>query len=190
MTNIFIIKRRALLGALSIALLAGTGCSSVDQPTGSGKGYTSARFVNTAAEKYTGSAIEDSPEVAAAVMQSIEANFRTNGFSFGHKGSQLAVAFMLIRQDLVTTAANSDYFGSGRDAGEILEEAHRRGVIKSQRFEDFEAGAIVIDILDTNTNQLIYRNFAKRDIDPSATPAQRKHRINTAVTTALAKFFR
>ena len=128
--------------------------------------------------------------VAAAVKDSIAANFKANGFSFGQKGSQLAVAFMLIRQDLVTTAGNSDYFGSGRDAGEILEEAHKRGVIKNDRFEDFEAGAIVIDILDLKTNKLIYRDFAKRDIDSSATPTQRKQRINAAVTAALAKFFR
>lgn len=159
-------------------------------PGGSSKGYSSARFVEAASKKITSEAIEDSPEIAAAVRASIEANFKSNGFSFGNQGSQLVVAFMLIRQDLVTTAANSDYFGAGRDASEIFDEAHRRGVIKNTRFEEFEAGAIVVDILDAKSNKLIYRDFAKRDIDASATAAQRKQRINTAVTTALAKFFR
>ncbi|MDG2123974.1 MAG: DUF4136 domain-containing protein [Verrucomicrobiales bacterium] len=181
--------RRALLAALSLAILLG-GCNSIDMPSGSSKGYSSARLVNPAGAKYVGEAIEDTPEVADAVRAAIEANFNANGFSFGSSDSQLVVAFMLIRQDLVTTATNSDYFGVGRDADEILEEAHKRGVIDSQRFESFEAGAIVIDVLDAKSNKLIYRDFAKRDIDPSATAGQRKQRINQAVASALAKFFR
>ena len=59
-----------------------------------------------------------------------------------------------------------------------------------KRPDEFEAGAIVIDILDAKDNQLIYRHFAKRDLLEGADTATRNARINEAVAEALEPFFR
>ena len=165
-------------------------CSTIDQPDGSSKGYLAARFAVTPNSSPSGPGLEDSPEVNGVIQEAIGKQFQSHGISFGSSETQLIVAYMLIRQDNVSTTMNNDYFGYGRDSIAILDEAHERGVIKNKRPDEFEAGAIVIDILDAKDNQLIYRHFAKRDLLEGADTATRNARINEAVAEALEPFFR
>ena len=85
---------------------------------------------------------------------------------------------------------NTDHFGYGRDAIKILEKAHDRGVVENKSPDEFEAGAVVIDLLDARTNELVYRSFAKRDIIEGISDSDRERRIGEAVAEALAPFFR
>jgi hypothetical protein len=166
-------------------------CStSVELPEGSSKGYRSARLVKAGAGAPASSELEDSVAVNRSVQAAITAEFERNGLSMGSANADLVVAHMLVRQDNAMTTMNSDYFGYGRDAMAIMDEAHKRGVLKSTRPDAFEAGAIVIDILDAKTNKLIFRNLAKRDLLQNADPATRRNRIHQAVAEALAPFFK
>ena len=174
---------------LSLVAALGCSCSTVDTPSGTDRGYSSARFAKTGGT-ITPQGIEDTPEVNQAVQGAIAAEFGKNGIVFGAPDSDLLVAYMLIRQTATTTTMNSDYFGYGRDPDQILIEAHTRGVIKNKSPDQFEAGAIVIDVLDARSNKLKFRNFAKRDLMEEITPEARKQRITSAVSEALAPFFR
>ncbi len=165
-----------------------SGCSSIDMPQGSSEGYSTARFVKTSYATQTGD-LEDSPEVHQAIQGAIKSQFGVHGIAFGQPTAQLIVTYMLIRQSNVSTTINRDYFGQGRDASEIMDEAHRRGVIENKRPDEFDAGAIVIDILDASTNELVFRNFATGDVMENLDPAARQVRVNTIVREILEPFF-
>lgn len=54
----------------------------------------------------------------------------------------------------------------------------------------FEQGALIIDIIDKNTGDLIYRDFAKREILTYLNVDERNARVKSAVNEALAAFFK
>ena len=181
---------RAICASLiALVILSGCGSTKVDLPQGKSKGYQSARLVQTgppsSAEGFEGAAAAN-----AMVQNAIRSNFEANGLSFGDQNADLIVAYLIILQNPASTAMDADYFGYGRDSDAILEEAHERGVIENKRPDAFESGAVVIDILNAKTNQLIYRNFASRNVIENVSAEQRRQRINGAVSEALAKFFR
>jgi len=68
--------------------------------------------------------------------------------------------------------------------------AQKRGVINNKRPDDFLRGAIVIDVLDARTNKLVFRNYAVRPVTVGVDTATRQARINSAVSQALAPFFK
>ena len=186
-------KQDTLLSALFLAalMLGISSCSTpqVKTPKGTSKGYSSARLVSTTPGVQS-DAIEDSPEVHTIIQSAIRSNFAAKGMAFGGSSADLIVSYLLISQNPASTSMNQDYFGGGRDTTAIMEEAHKRGVIENKRPDDFEAEAIVIDILDAKTNELIYRDFATRDILENASDAVRASRINGAVAEALNSFFK
>lgn len=176
-----------------IALLAAgflASCSTgVDMPAGSSKGYHSARLVERDPKAR---AITDATEkqVHGMVQKSIAGQFAAKGLSYGKPGADLAVAYMVIYQEPGMTATYDEYFGYGRDSGTISDLAHTRGALDNQRPDFFRQAGIVIDVIDTKTNKLVYRNFAKGDVIKGASPATRASRIDAAVAQALARFFK
>ncbi len=170
------------------AVLAG--CASVEQPKGSSKGYSSVRFMRAKATLDPPEFIDDSEQANRLIQAAITDQFRANGIEFGGEDADLAVGYLLIVQNNASTGMVNDYFGYGRDSLEISELAHKRGVLEGNRPDYFEAGAIVIDLVDAKTNKLVYRNFAKRDLLENPSEAQRRQRINAAVAEALGPFFR
>jgi hypothetical protein len=164
-------------------------CSSIDTPKGSSDGYRSARFVQRSATTAP-QGLEDSEAVNKMVQDAIASEFAKNGIPMNRADADLIIAYMLIRQDASSTTMNADHFGYGRDPAAILERAHEKGVVKNKSPELFEAGAVLIDVLDATSNELVFRNFAKRSVIEGASGAERQRRIQAAVTEALAPFFK
>lgn len=181
------------LSSLAIIVLTICSCTpTVERAKGTSRGYQSARFVETKRPDRMASATapEDDPAFNAAVKSAITREFNANKVPVTGGSADLIIAYMLLRQNSVATTYNSDYFGNGRNAMAILEEAHKRGVINNKRPDDFLRGAIVIDVLDARTNKLVFRNYAVRPVISGADAATRQARINSAVSQALAPFFK
>ncbi len=62
--------------------------------------------------------------------------------------------------------------------------------MRNSRADYYQAGTVVIDIIDNKTGKLVYRDYATRDITDNLSDAQFQARANSAVKQALAKFFR
>lgn len=182
-----ILKRSVLLLATA-GLFASCG-TGVDMPKGTSAGYHSARLVQ---RDPSGPAITDSTEkqVHGMIQKSIARQFTSHGMSYGGGSSDLVVAYMVIYQEPGMTATYDDFFGYGRDSGRIADVAHERGALENQRPDYFRQAGIVIDVVDSGTNKLVYRNFAKGDVVKGASSSTRASRIDSAVAQALADFFR
>lgn len=161
---------------------------TVDMPKGTCKGYTSARLVqrNPNQPKST-DATEN--QVNQMIQKSIAEQFSTHGLTYQSNSSDLTVAYLVIYQEPGMTKRFDDYFGYGRSAGDIAELAHKRGIIENKRADYFKRAGIVVDVIDSRTNKLIYRNFAAGDVITGVSANTRSTRISAAVTEALAPFF-
>jgi hypothetical protein len=174
---------------LAISCLGFISCSTgIDMPKGSSKGYTSARLVNRNPNQ---PAITNSTElkVHRMIQKSLDSRFTANGLAYGGGNADLTVAYLVIYQEPGMTALYDDYFGYGRDAGEISDIAHTRGALDSGRPDYFHQAGILIDVIDSDTNKLVYRNHVKGDVVRSASDATRASRIDAAVGQALEPFF-
>lgn len=179
-------KRPALLLA---ACLLGSCAPSVDKPKGTSKGYTSARLIQRdPAAPAVSSPVES--QVHSMVQKSIAGQFTKNGLSFGNSGAGLIVAYMIIYQEPGMTATYPRYFGYGRSAEDIADLAHTRGALDNKRPDFFRQAGIVVDVIDSQTNKLVFRGFSKGDVVKGASAGTRAARIDAAVAESLAPFFR
>jgi hypothetical protein len=173
---------------LAIASLAVISCSTnVDMPKGTSKGYTSARLVQRNPNLKADTATQT--QVHQMIQKSIASQFTSHGLTYGKSNAELTVAYLVIYQEPGMTARYEDYFGYGRSTEEIADLAHTRGVIDNKNPDYFKRAGIVVDVIDSSTNKLVYRNFAAGDVVTGASDGTRAARINTVVGQALEPFF-
>jgi hypothetical protein len=174
---------------IAIASLGVISCSpSIDMPKGTSKGYTSARLIQ---RDPNGPAITNATEkqIHGMIQNSISKQFSSKGMAYGKGSSDLVVAYLVIYQEPGMTAQYTDYFGYGRNGDEIADIAHVRGAVENKRPDYFRQAGILIDVIDGRTNKLVYRNFAKGDVNKGASSGVRAARIDAAVAQALQPFF-
>jgi hypothetical protein len=173
----------------AVAVLGFASCvPNVDMPKGTSKGYASARLI----QRDPSLPAMTNPteiQVHGMIQKSLARSFSSKGMTYGKGDADLIVAYMVVYQEPGMTADYRDYFGYGRNAGEIATIAHARGVEKNKRPDYFRQAGILIDVVDARTNKLIYRNLAKGDVVKGASPATRASRIDAAVTNALEPFY-
>jgi hypothetical protein len=177
-----------LTASLAVAL---AGCSSVEMPKGNSKGYSTARFEVEGAKPLPKFAKIDA-DVNGMIQKSVSELFVKCGLTFrpATDTSDLVVAYLLIMQNAVGTTAIEDYFGNGRDAESLISAAHEKWVVKGNPEDRFEAGTLVVDVLHSGTGKLIYRGYARGEIDRDISDEVRQDRIAAAVAEALQPFFR
>ena len=170
-------------------LLAGlflAGCSST--PTHVNKGALPAHTFN-----FINGGIALAPPAADkrdTVHQQIQAaiikNLAAKGLNRTDGTGDMIVAYLVILGNNVSTEAITTYFGSGRDAGALHDRAHA-AYTGDLNPNHFEAGTLLIDVIDAKTYELLYRNFAVQPVMWQATTEERAGRIQAAVNAALAK---
>jgi hypothetical protein len=172
---------------LGIVLLSA--CSTfkrIDLPKGNSAGYSSFRLYQHKS-KHVPDFTNREDRVNAYLQAALKEEFEAHGFKESEQDAELIVAFLLIVQDTAVSTAISDYYiTSGSD---ILSEAHRR-MGKKNLPGGYEAGAIVVDIIDKKSGEVIYRDFAKREVLDNLTPAEKEQRAKDAAVEAVATFFR
>lgn len=177
---------------LAVAALGLVSCApSVEMPKGTSKGYTSARLIqrDPAGPAVTDATDATEKQVHGMIQNSISKQFTAKGLAYGRGNAELVVAYLVIYQEPGMTSSYETYFGYGRDASQISDLAHTRGALENSRPDYFRQAGVVIDVIDSRSNKLVYRNFAKGDVIKGASSATRAARIDAAVAQALAPFF-
>jgi hypothetical protein len=118
------------------------------------------------------------------IQDAITANLTALGVARVPSGGDLTVAYLIIVGNNATTTSINDYFGYGRDVGALDEIAHEK-YTQNANPDYFEAGTIIIDILDSRTNKLLKRNYATRPLLANPTAEARAVQIQSAVNEAL-----
>ncbi len=186
-------KTLPLLASIALATLFSSCSNGIEIPKGTSQGYTSARLI----ERNPKAEVTDDPVAVAKenrihkqIQQSIKREFTAHGMSYGKPDAQLTVAYLVMIQNNALTFYYNDFFGEGRDADAIANYAHLKGVKQSDRDEFFERVIILVDVIDSKTNKLIFRNHYAHDIVDNPSDAERAKRIDKAMVLALDPFFK
>jgi hypothetical protein len=93
------------------------------------------------------------------VQEAITRNLASRGVTRTPAGGDVTVAYLMIVGNNASTAAVSDYFGYGRDAAALSDKA-QEAYTHAKTPNYFEAGTLVIDVIDAKTYQLLKRGHA------------------------------
>lgn len=172
-----------LLSELAVAAVLIAGCST---PTHVDKGTikaTSFSFVNPGPlPEYAYR--ENRQQVNAIVQEAIASDLTAKGVKYVAQGGEVTVAYLIIVGNNVSTSAINEYFGYGADATALADKAQKAYTEGKQR-GFFEAGTLLIDIVDSGSNKLLARNYVTRPVLQNPSADDRKSHIQEAVQEAL-----
>lgn len=169
---------------LAAAILALAGCSST--PAKVDTGLVHARtfnFVGRSGKPSPGYA-DNRQAIHTMIQGAIAKNLGGRGVSQVPGGGDVTVAYLIIAGNNASTTSVNDYFGYGEDASALHEKAHKK-YTGNKNPNYFEAGTLVIDVVDSKTFKLLRRNYATRPLIRSLPEDARAARIQEVVDEVL-----
>jgi hypothetical protein len=178
------ITKSAALFAFASALFLFAGCSSTPTKVNTGSiKANSFSFVNTAGRPQPSYA-DQRAEVNKLIQDAITTDLARFQVTPVANGGDITVAYLVIVGNNATTTSINEYFGYGRDVSALNDIAHEK-YTQNKNPNYFEAGTIVIDIIDSHTSKLLKRGYASRPLLANPTTEARAARIQQAVDEAL-----
>ncbi|HEU0039664.1 MAG TPA: DUF4136 domain-containing protein [Verrucomicrobiae bacterium] len=146
---------------LAAGALAMAGCSSTPTKVDSGKIRASTfSFVNPGTRPDPGYADKRQP-VHTMIQDSITKNLAARGVTKAPAGGDITVGYLVIIGNNASTESVRDYFGYAEGADALHLKAHD-AYTGSKNPNYFEAGTLVIDIIDSKSYKLLKRGYATR----------------------------
>ena len=122
--------------------------------------------------------------VHAMIQGAITKNLAAKGVTREASGGDVTVGYLVIVGNNVSTMALDDYFGYGDAASELHDKA-QKAYSSNKNPNYFEAGTLVIDVIDTKTFKLLKRGYATRPILKDLPDDARAARIQEVVDEIL-----
>jgi hypothetical protein len=172
--------KHSILAVFGLAALMLAGCSST--PTKVDTGTIHAKTFSFVARQSTdqpGFADTRAP-IHAMIQEAITRNMEAKGVEQVDTGADVIVAYLVIVGNNATTEAISTYFGYGRDAAALQDEAHE-AYTENKNPSYFEAGTLLVDIIDAKSYKLLKRTYVTRPLFRDATAEVRQENIQKAV---------
>jgi hypothetical protein len=176
--------KNSLFVTLSLAVLLFAGCSSTPTKVDSGP-IRAATFSFIAKTPSMSPEYADSREpIHAMIQNSISRNLAGKGLSRLPSGGDVVVAYLVIIGNNASTEAISTYFGYDRDAAALHDKA-QDAYSGSKNPNYFEAGTLLLDIIDAKTYKLLKRAYVTRPILSNPSAEVRAEHIQEAVDAVL-----
>jgi hypothetical protein len=176
-------KHTWLLSVVLTGLLV-AGCSST--PTRVDKGPIKAQtfnFINGGVAP-TAEFADKREAIHKTIQDAITHNLAGKGITKVASGGDVTVAYLVIVGNNASTESIRTYFGYGRDAAELHDKAHT-AYTSSKNPNYFEAGTLLIDLVDAKTFEVVKRNYVVRPTLSNPTAEVRAAYIQAAVDEVL-----
>jgi hypothetical protein len=171
---------------LAAAALTFTSCSSTPTRVDEGKVHAQTfSFVNRG-NRPTPAFAEGSAQALAMIQDAITKNLAAKGVTKVDSGGDITVGFLVIIGNNAQTEAINTYFDDA-EAADALHGKAQEAYTSNKDPNHFEAGTLVIDVIDGKTYKLVMRNYATRQILNNITVEARAERIQDVVDQVLAK---
>jgi hypothetical protein len=171
-----------LAAALAVAV---AGCSSVKTHVDTGPiAARTFSFIDTGL-KQPPTATDNRAQVHQMIQQALVKTLAGKGVTFVKTGGELTVAYLVIAGNNVTTTSLNDYFGYGSDASALVDKVHSEQAVKNDNRNYFEAGTLVIDIINPKNSKLLKRSSVQSSILRNLPADARQARIQSLVDQAL-----
>jgi len=175
----------SLFVTLNLAALLVAGCSSTPTKVDTGP-------IHAATYNFIAKSPSMAPEYAdrreqlhTLIQDSISRNLASKGMGKVASGGDVVVAYLIIIGNNASTEAISTYFGYDRDAAALHDKA-QDAYAGSKNPNYFEAGTLLIDLIDAKSYKLLKRSYVVRPLLRNPTAEVRAERIQEAVDAVLS----
>ena len=170
---------------LIAACLAWAGCSSVKTHVDTGPIQAKTfSFINTGSRELPSYASQEK-QAHEMIQKAITTCLEAKGVKPVPSGGDVIVAYLIIVGDNATTTSLSQYFGYTDDTAALADKIHDQQAVSGGDRSYFEAGTLVIDILDANGTKLLKRATVHSSLLRDVTAEVRQARIQKLVNEAL-----
>lgn len=118
------------------------------------------------------------------IQDSITQTLSAKGLQRTSAGGDVIVAYLVIIGNNASTEAIDTYFGYGRNAMDLEDKAHA-AYNRSKNPNYFEAGTLVVDIIDAKTDKVLKRSYVVRPLLGNVSAEVRAEHIQEAVNAVL-----
>jgi hypothetical protein len=124
-----------------------------------------------------------------AIQAGIEKELLRKGLKRVDSGGDITVAYLIAIRSGASTSAVSEFFGHGEETEKLLAQAHKRATklvkeMDENRMVDsrkFKAAALVIDMVDAKSTDLLFRQSVVRPLLVKPSEAARGKALNQAL---------
>jgi len=174
----------------ALATLALAGCSTVKVVTdfdteASFHSYKTFAWL-PGPEKATGIARIDNPLLAKRIRKSVTRQLQLQSYVEADASSaDMLVGYHISLEQKVDVTTMNDYYGYGRRSSRAWggSMAHSRTMVHV-----YETGTLVIDLVDRQRNELVWRGSGESRLTPNPTPEEIDKKVTEVVGAILAKF--
>jgi len=148
---------------LLLALVAVVPAASAKAPAKVNKGPIHARtfsFIQVSSTPVPG-IVDDRAPVHAMIQKAITKNLAARGITRVNSGGDVTVPYLVITGNNISTRSIRDYFGYSDDVSDLHDRA-QKAYTRSKNPNHFEAGTLLIDIVDGKNFKLMKRGHATR----------------------------
>ena len=169
---------------LSLAALLAAGCSSTPTQVDNGPMHAASFSFRAVGPRPQFSVADAQEPIHALIQDSIKRNLAGKGLTNVPSGGDVIVAYLVIIGNRVSYQTISTYFGYGRGATALGEKAHD-AYLNSRNPNYYEAGTLVIDVIDGKTFELLNRSHVTRALLNHPPAEVQKENVQEAVDAAL-----
>lgn len=166
------------------AVLTLAGCSST--PTKVDTGPIHARTFSFVNRGQAPDFADDRQAAHEMIQAAITKDLAARGVTRVASGGDVIVGYLVILGNNASTEAINTYFGYGQEA-DVLHDKAQAAYTSSKNPNYFEAGTLVIDIIDSKDYKLLKRNYATQPVIRNITAEARAERIQEVVDEILKK---
>jgi hypothetical protein len=174
----------SFLVPVSLAALLAAGCSSTPTRVDHGPIHATTFSFIEGVSTTPAFTVDRWQPIHALIQDSITRNLGDRGLIKAASGGDVIVAYLIIVGNNASTEAVNEYFGYGRDTDALHDKA-QAAYTSSKDPNYFEAGTLLVDIIDAKTYKLLRRNYVVRPLLSDPTAEVRAERIQEAVDSVL-----
>jgi len=171
---------------LLLALVALAPAAPAKAPDKVNKGVIHARTFNFAkpSSKPAPDFVDNNEAVHAMIQKAITKSLAARGVTRVVAGGDITVPYLVITGNNVSTTSIHKYFGYGDDLSDLQDRA-QKAYTRTKNPNRFEAGTLLIDIVDGKNFKLMKRGHATRPILRDLSAGARASRIQEVVDEIL-----
>lgn len=178
-----------------VAVLSGCSTMQITSDYDPSANFADLRSYNWIPEpqKVSGDPKIDNPFIERRIRDAVDKQLAAQGYEKRSSGTpDFLIGYQVAIGKKLAVSTVNNYYGYGVGAGWHHRGARRYGASRVYVSEayvyEYDQGSLVIDVVDPETQKLIWRGSAQAEVDRSASREKREKRISKAVQKILAGF--